>query len=170
MLCGGTILVGMIFTASSYYSIYRKSVKDGFKWKLGSSPHNIIFFSSVSVASCNQDLSICIDINTAVLSELKDDTAIKKQMIITQKLALITLLFFIGWAPMGFNIYYQTFSGSRLSPIADFICGVFALSNSIFNSLVILTMDSRWKLPIFRRLKSSHSLGSLCQRNDVQDV
>ncbi|KAI9144286.1 hypothetical protein BKA69DRAFT_1056698 [Paraphysoderma sedebokerense] len=175
VICGGTVLFGMIFTATSYYLIYKKAIKDGFKWKLGSSSDVVKISSNGSnLANSKREQGQPIGINTAVLGEMEDGTAYKKQMKLTQKLALITLLFFIGWAPMGFNFFYQVFSGSQLPPFFDFACGFLGLSNGIFNSIVILTMDKRWEFKTFQHIlclfsKCFYPRQSLKQINELSE-
>ncbi|KAI9144281.1 hypothetical protein BKA69DRAFT_1056665 [Paraphysoderma sedebokerense] len=138
VLCGSTIIIGMVFAATSYYLIYHKSMKDGFKWNLGTSPCNVkVTSNSNTVPISNRRWSEVTDINTV--------------------------------SPMSLNFFYQTTTGSHLSPPEDFICALFPLVNSIFNSLVILTMDNRWKLKICTRLKCS-CRGFICQVRNVECI
>ncbi|KAI9137123.1 hypothetical protein BKA69DRAFT_61603 [Paraphysoderma sedebokerense] len=154
------ILCATIFTGVCYYLIYRKALQDGFKWKFGSS-------SQVNAAATGNIHSPSIVMNRLLSS---DRTAYQQQLQLTRKLALITLLFFLGWSGSGFNLFYQVVTGDRLSPFADFILLALGLGNSIFNSMVILAMDTRWKWKFdrwrpFRKSKSQEIDSSDSQGN-----
>lgn len=144
------VLCATIFTGVCYYLIYRKALQDGFKWKFGSS-------SQVNAASGGN-----INSHTNIVSNKftsSDRTAYQAQLQLTRKLALITLMFLLGWSGSGFNLFYQVVTGDRLSPFTDFILLALGLGNSIFNSMVILAMDTRWKLNfnLWRRFRKSKS-------------
>ncbi|KAI9140503.1 hypothetical protein BKA69DRAFT_1079281, partial [Paraphysoderma sedebokerense] len=75
----------------------------------------------------------------------RDSDAHAKQIAMTKKLAVITLALYLARIGNLFSFLYQILSGSFLNYTWDSFLGVFHFCHCIFNPLIILTMDSRWK-------------------------
>lgn len=76
-----------------------------------------------------------------------------KRMAMTKKLALVTFAIYLAWLGYVLSFLYQMITGEQVYFTWDALLGVFHLSHCVFNPLIILTMDSRWKIrpKFFRR-------------------
>ncbi|KAI9140497.1 hypothetical protein BKA69DRAFT_505599 [Paraphysoderma sedebokerense] len=154
----------------SYYGIWKKAVADGFRWneksfiiKNAELPNNCpegvpaiqqdhgikmktsAHYSNKSSLSKNS-LSPQNGTFNSEVAPSRDRTAQAKQIAMTKKLAIITFALYIAWIGSLCSFLYQMLTGEHVSHILDWFLGSFHFSHCIFNPLIILTMDTRWKI------------------------
>lgn len=164
------ILVLTVITAC-YLQIWKKAVADGFRWneksfvmRNGEQPNadapvgqtvlmepnpNTKSFSSHSIKTSSSVVTSSrynppTHIGT-LPTEARDATARIKQMAMTKKLGVITLALYLAWLGNLVSFLYQMSTGIFLDYTWDAFLGIFHFCHCIFNPLIILTMDSRWK-------------------------
>ncbi|KAI9137259.1 hypothetical protein BKA69DRAFT_1099192 [Paraphysoderma sedebokerense] len=147
--CVAVIFGTEVFTATSYYMIYRTALKDGFKWsdqlksvdlKSGNSsvPRGSI------VAGMNPNRASVASTPSATLTTSRK--AYEKQLRLTKKLATITFIFFACWFGTLCSFTYQIATSEFVPPMVDFLLTMCPNLNSILNPLIVMTLDERWKV------------------------
>ncbi|KAI9135930.1 hypothetical protein BKA69DRAFT_288403 [Paraphysoderma sedebokerense] len=159
----------------AYYKIWRKVVADGFKWNEKSSSSKNAEQQSTSHRSragtmeqtdTNMKTSASSSIRTSSnagtspknnlraqegavnLESNSSQTATTrgKQMAMTKKLAIITLALYLSWFGSLFSFLHQMITGTFVPYALDAFMGIFHFSHCILNPLIILTIDSRWRI------------------------
>ncbi|KAI9140505.1 hypothetical protein BKA69DRAFT_505855 [Paraphysoderma sedebokerense] len=176
ILVVGFILLVLSVITVSYYQIWKKAVADGFKWneksfviknveKFRNAPLHAqpIISADTNSKIKNSDLSLKTPISsigvgsksnstpaqltfTSENAPVQDETARAKQMAMTKKLAVITLAIYLAWLGSLFSFLFQMSTGFFVNYTWDAFWGIFHFCHCIFNPLIILTMDSRWKI------------------------
>ncbi|KAI9140512.1 hypothetical protein BKA69DRAFT_506325 [Paraphysoderma sedebokerense] len=128
---------------TSYYLIYKKAVSEGFKYneksfvlKKKSSEHNSSKRDPANSSISGNHLN-------------PSDEARQKQFKLTLKLALITLSSYVAWTGTIVSIVYPMANDGKYVPAAwDYFLGVLNFCHSIFSPMIVLTLDSRWRIHI----------------------
>ncbi|KAI9137428.1 hypothetical protein BKA69DRAFT_1128229 [Paraphysoderma sedebokerense] len=128
--------------STSYYMIYKKTLAEGFKWssalQFGSSSGESRPGSSSAVHRMNS-------VRRTLSTKRPKDSARNKQMVLTAKLAMITMSFCLAWIGSGVSFTYQTITGNAISAEIDIACTASTFLFAVFNPLMVLTMDKRWR-------------------------
>ncbi|KAI9140501.1 hypothetical protein BKA69DRAFT_505631 [Paraphysoderma sedebokerense] len=179
------ILVLSIITAS-YYLIWKKAIADGFKWNeksfviknidyvgdqpptsdaaspnIKNSEANLISKSS-GLNKSNRSLAVPELSFSSEQPPSSDSSARQKQMAMTKNLAIITAALYLAWLGSLCSFLYQMSTGRHVGGILDSFLGIFHFSHCIFNPIIILTMDSRWKIRLnFLKRRASRNVTDL---------
>ncbi|KAI9139169.1 hypothetical protein BKA69DRAFT_1087104 [Paraphysoderma sedebokerense] len=172
IVTSATIVIACSIVGGCYYSIYKKAIADGFKWRNQSfvstellretteayeSADRSAKKSNVHGASTGSGAN---STNSASGSKPKStathNDAYQKQLQLTIKLALLTLYFYTTWSPTLASYLYQMISNQPVSREFDFFSSLLTNGASVVNPILVLSMDSRWrvkmpKLPWRRR-------------------
>ncbi|KAI9137980.1 hypothetical protein BKA69DRAFT_1094759 [Paraphysoderma sedebokerense] len=162
----------LLIITRSYYKIWRKAIADGFKWKDKSfvdanameqpqrriqdqparleedeantlsripteSSYGSVMFPKKSLGGTHSS-------ETATSRQLI--TAHSQQMAMTKRLATITFALYLAWVGSLFSFSYQMYTGEHVSALLDWSLGSLHYSHCILNPIIILIMDSRWKI------------------------
>ncbi|KAI9139175.1 hypothetical protein BKA69DRAFT_684947 [Paraphysoderma sedebokerense] len=155
------IFIAFAIVTFCYYSVYKKAIADGFKWReqsfmstklplilQGSNPGNAnplsnsmrqedVFGSSHTVENGNPKPSKTV--------QSRHNDAYKTQMQLTIKLAAFTIYLYTVWSGTFASYLYQLITGQNISPEFNFIASFFTAGASAFNPILILKLDSRLK-------------------------
>ncbi|KAI9139171.1 hypothetical protein BKA69DRAFT_1168500 [Paraphysoderma sedebokerense] len=156
------IVIACSIVGGCYYSIYKKAIADGFKWRgqtfvstellretteayesadKSAKKSNVKGTSTGTGANSTNSVS-----GSKPKSNAKQNDAYKKQLQLTIKLALLTLYFYTTWSPTLASYIYQMISNQPVSPEFDFFSTLLTNGASVVNPILVLSMDSRWRL------------------------
>ncbi|KAI9138869.1 hypothetical protein BKA69DRAFT_713446 [Paraphysoderma sedebokerense] len=155
-----TALIGIPFC---YWNIYKFALHNGFKWGLRKGAITAVVGPSASsntghdtrnsqtLKTAGMDLSS----QSVIVEEYsKADNALRSQLRLTKKMALLVLQFYIGWFGLAISFMFETFQNTRISPAGDFILGTSNVLSWVLNPIILLTLDNQLKIRFTLRHKS----------------
>ncbi|KAI9142748.1 hypothetical protein BKA69DRAFT_1066222 [Paraphysoderma sedebokerense] len=148
----------------AYYSIYRKTIADGFK--MNGSTSVIVTKSSAGISKNGSDLrlknstapaistTLASNINSTPTGEVNlEQAGAAQQMRLTMRLAFYNCYFLAIWVGTVLSWTYQTISTNRVPPNLDYALTFIPIFGSVLNPIIVLTIDQRWKVQLPRRLQ-----------------
>ncbi|KAI9145262.1 hypothetical protein BKA69DRAFT_555332 [Paraphysoderma sedebokerense] len=153
-----TGFICIVFATSSvtlaYTLIYKEAIAKGFAK----------FYSrqkqSQSSASENRGLTASVVSAKEKIRDTVMETAYKRQLELTLKLAILTVAFHLAWVATGFNFIYQIITKEQFPPRMDFAAAFLCFANCIFSPVYVLSVDRTWRIQWSRPLSSQKGGGS----------
>ncbi|KAI9138868.1 hypothetical protein BKA69DRAFT_1126996 [Paraphysoderma sedebokerense] len=148
--------IALIAVPFCYWSIYKFALSNGFKWGLQSGIVTAAVGPSVMTYSEDSTRHDCTSeiIKTSVSTQNKfevsstEKNAMRSQLMLTKKLALLVVQFYIGWFALAICLIYESVRNSRLSSTQDFILGLSNALSWVLNPLILLSLDTQLRLRI----------------------
>ncbi|KAI9142749.1 hypothetical protein BKA69DRAFT_1037462 [Paraphysoderma sedebokerense] len=158
--------IGCGIVTIAYYSIYKKTIADGFKWSeftFKRTQSTAVSHSKESgseiksnasrgtAVAVNSTKSVTIGVESFVRPLNQQTNA--QQIRLTLRLAFYTFYFLSIWLGTAMSWTYQTITASRIPPNVDFILTFIPVFGSVLNPILVLTIDQRWKVQLPRQLQ-----------------
>ncbi|KAI9138873.1 hypothetical protein BKA69DRAFT_713492 [Paraphysoderma sedebokerense] len=122
-----------------YWRIYKFAISYGFKWGLQKGAVTAALGASTETKTYTK---------TVV-----DTSALRSQLKLTKKFALLIMIFYIGWFGLAISFTYEIIYQTTFSPLLDFVFAISQISAWFLNAFIVLTMDNRLKVRL-RKVKS----------------
>ncbi|KAI9136652.1 hypothetical protein BKA69DRAFT_1102964 [Paraphysoderma sedebokerense] len=134
-----SILAGCLTIAVSYYFIHKRAASDEYATDSGTK-------NPTAVATGVADYNATSKKTSESLGKFTENDAYMKQLQLTLKLVFLTVYFWSTWFTALASFVYQMISKQNVSPELDFALTMVANSASVINPLLVLSMDSRWRI------------------------
>ncbi|KAI9142747.1 hypothetical protein BKA69DRAFT_1174190 [Paraphysoderma sedebokerense] len=149
----------------AYYSIYRKTTADGFKWNDLASKASKSTAPKAgneskykhSTTSGGTSITPSSNINSFSagdsVAQQAGNRANVQQMRLTLRLAFYNCYFLSIWVGTVLSWTYQAITTSRIHPNLDYALTFIPVFGSVLNPILVLTIDQRWKVRLPRFLE-----------------